>query len=222
MKRIVIIVVAILVLVGVGWVALGPIGFGVFGGSAESLELIEFSDDAPAQSSSSTSVSVPVSDFYEIPGELLIEVDYMFAHVIYLRVLSRLNQDLITLSESRPGSEFDLDWVVEVHELTLEAENIYRILSAVRVPRTNEHVYLDYKLRMLEVVQVSAEGATRLLAASVLLGPSGRSSLNLSVTEKVEFDSLLRQSSFYLEEAAEFLEDEQERVSSAVSTISLR
>jgi len=219
-KKIAIAVCIVAALVGVGWAAFGLI----FGGDAE-LGLIDFGDDPVEEydySSSASNVASELDAFYEIPDQVLIEVDYMFAHQIYLALLVRLNQDLLTLTSYKSESEVDLDWVIDVHDATLEAEEVFALLADVPLPGTNREQYLRYKLGMLESLQISAEGATRLLAASILIGPSGRGLPNLSVDERVQFDGLLRQAAFYFDQADTYLEEEQEVVSSAVSTISLR
>lgn len=206
--------------IAVVWVVYGFF----FGGEAE-LGLIDFGDEGAEESdylSPSTNEASELDAFYEVPDELLIEVDYMFAHQIYLTVLGRVNQDLLSLTAYKAESDVDLDWVIEVHAATLEAEETFALLADVPLPGNNRELYLGYKLGMLESLQISAEGATRLLAASIVLGPSGRSLPNLSVDERVEFDSLLDQSAFYLNQADDFITEEQEHVSQAVSTISLR
>lgn len=219
-KKIVLVLGILAALIALVWV-----GFAFFFGGEAELGLIDFGDEPADEydySSSSSTEASELDAFYEIPDELLIEVDYMFAHQIYLRVLGQLNQDLLTLTSYKAESEVDLDWVIEVHAATLEAEDTFALLADVPLPGNNREFYLGYKLGMLESLQISAEGATRLLAASILLGPSGRSLPNLSVDERVEFDSLLEQSAFYLNQADDFISEEQEHVSQAVSTISLR
>ena len=62
----------------------------------------------------------------------------------------------------------------------------------------------------------------RLLAAAVLVGPSGRSMVNMSGEEIDEFQTLMRESRFFLSDAENRVDRRITEVGRAVSGLSLR
>lgn len=186
------------------------------------IPLLDFGDEEDvfeyevSENDSSEAAYVPM------PAELPLAVNYVFTHGSLLRVLRQANQDLLSLLEYSSDAAIDLQWVVDVHEATAEAEQVFQLILGSRVPATHRAEYQPLHYSLLEIMEVTSFGSDRLLAASVLVGPSGRTLLNMSIEERAEFESLLSQAEFYLSASDGYLDEERERLSKVASRIALR
>ena len=94
--------------------------------------------------------------------------------------LRQVIRDLNAAVEHSGPADVDLDWVIEVHQVTRESDRFFGILTSLKVPESQRDQYKHLQIGMLETIQVAGYGSDRLLAASVIVGPSGRSMLNMS------------------------------------------
>ena len=112
--------------------------------------------------------------------------------------------------------------MAEVHEVTRESDDYFQVLTSLEVPASQREQYQYLYIAMLESVQVLGYGADRLLAAAVLVGPSGRSMLNMSGEEVDAFQTLMRESQFFLSDAEALVDRRITEVGRAISGLRLR
>ena len=111
---------------------------------------------------------------------------------------------------------------MEVHEVTRESDDYFLALTSMELPESQRDQYGYLHIGTLEVVQVAALGSDRLLAAAVLVGPSGRSLLNMGDDERDEFETRIREARFYLADATARAELVVEEAGRAAGGLSLR
>ena len=147
-----------------------------FGGDSEAPELgmIEFDDDGEIVLEPEEIIARALS----IDPEVLIEIRFLYYFQVRLERLRQVIRDLNSAVEHSGPADVNLDWVIEVHEVTRESDDFFRVLTSLDVPESQREQYQHLQIGMLETVQVAAYGADRILAASVVVGPSGRSILN--------------------------------------------
>ena len=106
----------------VGLLAALPLvmGCGLFGGEEE-FELMVFEEDVKNGQRSGGVSGTPVPEL-GVDREVLVEVSFLYGHQVRLERLQRVIRDLTGLTEYENRGEVDLEWVVEVHEVTREAE----------------------------------------------------------------------------------------------------
>ncbi len=196
--------------------AVGCSSIGLGGGNGE-IGLIEFEPDPPT----------PVPE--EVVGlALSMNPDVMqFVSTIYeLQLLyesvDRMNRDLVNLVGSGEGDDYGLEWVIEVHEVTQDAETLYRRVAAFRLPENLRSEYDNTFIDLLQVIQLSSVGSDRILSAAILIGPSGRSMRNLQGAELERFERLRRESRLYLNEAQSASDAVGSSLESVVGQMSLR
>ena len=171
-----------------------------FGGDSEDgdLGMIEFDDDGEVVLEPEEIIARALS----IDPEVLIEIRFLYYFQVRLERLRQVIRDLNSAVEHSGPVDVDLDWVIEVHEATRESDDFFRVLTSLEVPESQREQYEYLHIGMLETIQVAAYGADRLLAASVVVGPSGRSMLNMDIEEIDRFETLLREARFFLSDAA--------------------
>ena len=191
-----------------------------FGGDSEAPELgmIEFDDDGEIVLEPEEIIARALS----IDPEVLIEIRFLYYFQVRLERLRQVIRDLNSAVEHSGPADVNLDWVIEVHEVTRESDDFFRVLTSLDVPESQREQYQHLQIGMLETVQVAAYGADRILAASVVVGPSGRSMLNMDIEETDRFETLLREARFFLSDAASRVEREVDEVSRAVGGLGLR
>ena len=189
------------------------------------MEIIQFDDDFPPD----PQLGVPAASSGEevvrslvVDPEVLVRVRFLYNLQVRLEGLRRIIRDLSSMLEYSGPGDVDLDWVAEVHEVTREADEYFRVLTSLQVPESQRGQYGGIYLDILDVVQLASYGSDRVLAAAVLVGPSGRSLLNMPVREVDEFNTLVRESEFFLEGAEERVEDGITGVGRAIGRVSLR
>ena len=151
-------------------------------------------DDLPEAAPEPT---VPALDLRE---DWILEVGFVHARVVMAESLRRTVRDLAVLAES-PGSAPGLEWVVSVHEATLAAEGFFDRTLQTDTPAAMQDKYYDLRRQYVEAVQMAGFGSDRLLGASLVIGPDGRTAAELSAQEREEYDRLLREAEFYLSHA---------------------
>ena len=212
----------VLAVVSISTLGCGLLGFGGDGGdgdSEESLELdvIQFADDLPT-----LEPEEEVARALSIDPDILEEIRFLYNYQVRLEGLRQVVRDLhFMLDYSGPG-DIDLDWVAEVHEVTRESDDYFQVLTSLEVPASQREQYQYLYIAMLESVQVLGYGADRLLAAAVLVGPSGRSMLNMSGEEVDAFETLMRESQFFLSDAEALVDRRITEVGRAISGLRLR
>ena len=171
-----------------------------FGGDSEDgdLGMIEFDDEGEVVLEPEEIIARALS----IDPEVLIEIRFLYYFQVRLERLRQVIRDLNSAVEHSGPVDVDLDWVIEVHEATRESDDFFRVLTSLEVPESQREQYEYLHIGMLETIQVAAYGADRLLAASVVVGPSGRSMLNMDIEEIDRFETLLREARFFLSDAA--------------------
>ena len=140
--------------------------------------------------------------------ELLIEVTYVYTHMILLETLQQINRDMQLLLEYDTKSDVDLEWVIEVHDVTAHAEEFFDRAASLKVPVSLQSKYTGSLLDFLEGMQWTGFGSDRLLAASLTVGPSGRSLQVMNRQEEEVFERFKRESEYYLRKAEATIESE--------------
>ena len=137
---------------------------------------------------------------------LLLRIDYLSNMTSLLHQMQDINRGLIRLSDvekiGEPGASgrFDLDWVRNVDEASRVAGYYYDFQYQVVLPEPlSEYTALHDSYSL--AVETSALGVTALLDASVFLGPSGRTYLDMGREDRARFHSYLIRAGFYLKEA---------------------
>ncbi len=209
-------------------VSLFSLGCGMlgFGGDSEDdgpMGLIQFDDADPVEEpgvggSGDGAFVSPVS----INPEVLVEIHFLYSFQVRMEGLRQVIRDLNAGLEHSGPADVDLDWVIEVHQVTRESDRFFQLLTSMDVPESQRDQYQHLQIGMLETIQVAGYGADRLLAASVIVGPSGRSMLNMSDGEVDEFETLLRESRFFLSEAESRMTRQMGEVVRAVGGLVLR
>ena len=202
----------------------GLLGFGGEDEGDKEIGLMDFGDDPVEEDFSGAGAEAEVDFVLGLTQrpEILVEISYIYGHEIRLESLRRNNRDLQALLKYSSPGEIDLDWVREVHRVTRQSDELYRRLASEKIPPSQEEFYGGLQRGMLEVIQIGAVGSDRLLAASLEIGPSGRTLVNLTEVERGEFLSFMRQAGFFLAQSESFLEEEIEDVQGISSNFSLR
>ena len=209
----------ILALVSISTLGCGLLGFGGDGDSEESLDLdmIKFSDDVPTPEPEEE-VALALS----IDPNILVEIHFLYNFQVRLEGLRQVVRDLHSMLDYSGPGDIDLDWVAEVHEVTRESDDYFKVLTSLDVPVSQREQYQYLYIGMLESIKVSGYGADRLLAAAVIVGPSGRSMLNMSEEEIDAFQTLMRESRFFLSDAERLVDLRVTEVGRSVSSLRLR
>ena len=201
------------------------LGCGLLGGGSgdgvDELVLLEF-EESPAPAAPAGEQEAPATRHIGFNEEILVEVRYLYQHQVQLESFRRQVRDLLSLLDYSSNVEIDLEWVIEVHEVTKESEELFRQLTSFRVPASQREQYEDFYIGTLEAVQMSALGSDRVLEASYRVGPSGRTLAVMPRREREEFLTLMRESRFYLGNAEGMVERQIRDVGGVVSRIRLR
>ena len=137
---------------------------------------------------------------------LLLRIDYLSNMTSLLHQMRDINRELVRLADvsdigdADTASRFDLQWVQSVDEASRVAGYYYDFQYQVVLPAPLVEygaLHDSYGL----AVETSAMGVTALLDASVFLGPSGRTYLDLGREDRARLHSYLLRASFYLNEA---------------------
>ena len=209
----------VLALVSISTLGCGLLGFGGDDDSEESLDLdmIKFSDDVPTPEPEEE-VALALS----IDPNILVEIHFLYNFQVRLEGLRQVVRDLHSMLDYSGPGDIDLDWVAEVHEVTRESDDYFKVLTSLDVPVSQREQYQYLYIGMLESIKVSGYGADRLLAAAVIVGPSGRSMLNMSEEEIDAFQTLMRESRFFLSDAERLVDLRVTEVGRSVSGLRLR
>ena len=201
----------------------GTVGCGLFGGGGgetaggDEFEMLEFDQVQPTPQ--------PLEDIVKgltLNPEVLVEVRYLYGHQVMLEDMRRVSRDLQSLlSYSGPG-DVDLEWVIQVHEVTAEADEVFGRLTSSRIPGPLRERYEDLFLDLLDAIQVTGYGADRLLAASIKVGPSGRTLMAMSGQELADFETLVREGRFYLMDGGRLIEKQLSGMDELISKLRLR
>ena len=190
-----------------------------FGGGGESGEigLIEFEAE-PTQ--------VPEDDgvdrAFSVDGEVLDEINFLYGYEVLLEDLVRLNHDFVRMAEYDTGVSLGLDWVIDVHNVTREADELFSLVLSQRISHVQRERHGGMYLRGLEIIQVLAYGSDRLMAAALEIGPSGRDLEVMSQDEVNRFQTFVREAGFFFRDADELLELQVEEVGARIGEVGLR
>ena len=194
------------------------------GGGEDDFGLMTF-DGEPADGSSegaAGSFEAPRPSDVAVSGLVLEEVNYLFSHQVWLESLQQLNRDMMTSLELDTEGSPGLDWVIEAHQLTRDADELYAFVLASDIPEAQRPTHFSLRLEGLRVVQVMAYGSDRLLAAALVIGPTGRVAADLSPGEYTRFQTYVREARFFLRDAERLLEDDIEELGGVISAVNLR
>ena len=153
---------------------------------------------------------------------VLEELNYLLGHQAWLESLRQLNRDMVRMIEESGEDEAGLPWVVDVHEVTRESDDVFALVLSVEIPDTQVPAHFEIYLSALQTVQVMAYGSDRLLASALVVGPSGRLVSDLGVEEEVRFKTYSREAAFFLRDAERLLDDDFDRVLDAIADVGLR
>ncbi len=200
----------------------GMLGFGG-SESSDEMTLIDFGDEvppddpgAPAAEDTQQAVSLRVDPL------VLEEIRFLYGFQVRLERLRGTIRDLITSTEYSGPQEVDLDWVANVHQVTRESDELFRLLTSMEIPEAQRQQYAYLYEGMLQTIQITGYGSDRLLAAAVLVGPSGRSLLNMTGEESDNFEALVRESRFFLADAEGRINRWNDEAGQAVGGLGLR
>ena len=191
-----------------------------FGGGGE-FGLMEFEDVPPSEESPEL-VSQEELGSFAVSTFVLQELNYLYTHQVWLETLRRLNRDLSELSSGHSGTGGSLDWVISVHEVIREADALFNIFSALEIPEAQRPAHQSLFLDGLEAVEVMAYGSDRLLAAALVLGPSGRTAADLSMSDRTKYYSLTRESAFFLRDSGRLIDQQIKNVTATLGRVGLR
>ena len=214
----------VLALFSISTLGCGLLGFGGDGDSEDSLELdlIQFSDDLPEPEEAAEAAEAEVALALSIDPDILVEIHFLYNFQVRLEGLRQMVRDLHSMLDYSGPGDIDLDWVAEVHEVTRESDDYFKVLTSLDVPVSQRAQYQYLYIAMLESIKVSGYGADRLLAAAVIVGPSGRSMLNMSEEEIDAFQTLMRESRFFLSDAEKLVDLRVTETGRAISGLRLR
>ena len=156
----------------------------------------------------------PLLEGYTPAQRRLIRVDYLQHMLGLLRVMQGVNRELVRMTEIDASGEAvysggqkrpaDLNWLVNMHEVTDEASRYYEYAYSVTLPEALSE-YEDLHQGFLRTMETAAFGITALLEAGFTLGPSGRTTADLPRHQLAEFQSSLGEAEFYFGEAEKLL-----------------
>ena len=198
----------------------GMLGFGGEDGDSgdpEEMDLIDFGDEGEP-----TPVPEEVVRVLHVDPNVLEEIHFLYNFQVRLEGLREVIRDLISAAEYSGPGDVDLDWVADVHEVTRESDSYFGVLTSMDVPENQRRQYEYLYIGMLETVQVAGYGADRLLASAVVVGPTGRSMLNMSGEEIDEFQTLMRESKFFLADSEGRVNGSIKEVGQAVGGLRVR
>lgn len=206
-------------LVSLSLLGCGMLGFGGDGDESDpdSMDLIDFGDDLPTPEPEQA-----VAQALSVDPESLVEIGFLYSFQVRLERLRRMVRDLDSSNEYSSPADINLEWVADVHEVTREADAFFKELTSMEIPGSQRVRYEYLYIGMLEAVQIAGFGSDRLLAAAVLVGPSGRSLPNMTPAEVDRFEALIRESQFFLRDAERRVDGEIEGVGEAVSALRVR
>lgn len=135
-----------------------------------------------------------------LDGFLMAETNYLFYYRSLADSLVSLNRSLVSQGEIQRGSQqdYDLAWVVDVHDLITRSEGVYSLILSLEADDAIRDKYATLYLDTLRTIDLMVVGGDRLLAAAILLGPTGRSYEDMSDSEKWQFDALVSESGHWL------------------------
>ena len=107
------------------------VGCGLFGGEEE-FEIMVFEEDLGKEGGAAA--APPEVPSFRVNPEILEEVKFLYRHQVRLERFQRVIRDLTGLVEYENASEVDLEWVVEVHEVTAESEEFFDLAAEMQVP----------------------------------------------------------------------------------------
>ena len=198
--------------------AVACFGFGGGSGGAE-FELMEFEETDTGEGDVEEVVFVHDVGVVPLVRE---EVNYLHRQAAWLERLLQLNRDMLALLEDSGGEQVGLEWVVQVHEITREADQMFALMLADDIPETQAPDHFEIHLGGVRAVQMMVYGSDRLLASALVLGPSGRMVGDMDVDEGVRFSSLSQEASFYLRDSERMVNDQVDLVQDSIGSIGLR
>lgn len=196
------------------------LGVGCFGGGGENFELMTF-EDSGTEITESAAIQAPVVHDVAVAPLIREELNYLYRHRAWVNALVTLNRDMMSLAEESE-TESGLEWVIGVHEVTREADDLFALVLGTEIPETQIPAHFEVYLGTVETIQLMVYGSDRLLASALVLGPSGRVVGDLAVEEGVRYRSLMDEANFYLGRSENSLDDNLEDVNDALSAVSLR
>lgn len=167
---------------------------------------------------------VKVEETYtQLPGKQmrLLRVSYLSAMIHMLNDLKQNNRDLLRMAEREPET-VNLGWVVDVHLLTESLDDVLIRAVDLEVPDYMEEDFVFHHGEFLEGVQTLGYGSNRLLASSIVVGPSGRTLSNMRGDERHTFLRFLEEARFFLNDANVLLSRSQSEYRSALSRMQLQ
>ena len=177
------------------------------GGGDDPLEGLEFvfDDEETADGAAGTAEAAPtvVSPYARLYAD-----DWRHSRVAYVYDMQAMAMDMehslrsmVRMLESGRDGDGSLDWVVQVHDLHRNSEELRLRAYNFALDEDLVEDYVEFHASFLEAVQIYALGADRMLEAAILLGPTGRTVGDLTASERAEFVSLLGEGVFYMQGA---------------------
>ena len=213
-----------------GWLELGAFisawlvglcltGCGLVGGGGElEFEEIIFEDVPPTPTPLVEDVVASVG----LDDALLVKLRFLYSHQVRLETLRRLGRDLQSLVEYEGDENVDLEWVIEVHEVTEDGDEFVKRATRAGIPESEREQYEFLFIGLLEGMDVVQYGSSRLLKAATIVGPSGRSLETVESADKEQFLIFMREAAYFLEQADEMITEEVKSTNNAIGRVGLR
>lgn len=177
------------------------------GGGPDPLEGLEFvfDDEETTEGVAGAAEAAPtvVSPYARLSAD-----DWRHPRVAYVYDMQAMAMDMehslrsmVRMLENGREGDGSLDWVVQVHDLHRESEELRLRAYNFGLDEDLVEDYVEFHASFLEAVQIYALGADRMLEAAILLGPTGRTVGDLTASERAEFVSLLGEGVFYMQGA---------------------
>ena len=158
----------------------------------DGLDELEFVDEPTPSVGPVEQVDV-IGQFLQEMVLLLPDMEYLDTQAFYIEELQEVARDIISHIEGGEGDEAGLEWVVSVHRTVLEWDGLQSLLAQQEVSFEHRDRYGVIYVGMIESYYRIAFAADRLLGAAVILGPTGRTSGELSLEERRRYRVLMNQ-----------------------------
>ena len=192
---------------------------GMFGGEEEEeFEILEFDDAEPTPMPAVDAVIASVG----IDPYVLLSLRFLYGLQVRLETLKRITRDMKGLAQYESDGEVNLQWVIDVHQVTDEVEGLAKRVKSSGIPESEREQYEYLFVGLLESIDLVEYGSLRLLAAATVLGPSGRSLETMGTGEREEFVTFVREAEFFLEDGDSRTTVEIKKVGSAIGRVGVR
>ena len=171
-------------------------------GVDDGIDEIEFVDEPTPTGAPAVQVDV-IAEFLQETVLVLPDMEYLDTQAFYLSELEEVARDVTSHIEGGQGDDVGLEWVVGVHRTVLRWDELQGVLAKQEVSVEHRERFAEIYVGMVEAYYRLAFSADRLLGAAVVLGPTGRSVMDMGLEEERRFRVLMNQAGYFAEKADE-------------------